>query len=194
MWLVIWRFCVSREEPKFFTAICDFTTLFYVILWCKSSKWLYRRLSRVTGMRFAIWNLDLAIWDFAFFKHCPYCKNRSLKIVFYLLFFVNRENEIVMYVIGDPLFFLFVNCTRDPPVRPSCYSTSVDNNHVLFLTGFNRFWDCMVCYVIVTKCLTIIGGGGSIGVGEVSGVQVLTFLLQWRGINFSKPSAALSTR
>ena len=142
MWLVIWRFCVSREEPKFITAIRDFTTLFYVILWRKSSKWLYRHLSRVTGMRFAIWNLDLAICDFAFFKHCPYCKNRSLKRVFYLLFFVNWENEIVMYVIGDPLFFLFVNCARDPPVRPSCYSTSVDNMCFFWLvsTGFETVW------------------------------------------------------
>ena len=66
-------------------------------------------------MRFAIWSLDLASRDSAFFKHCFYCKNRSLKRVFYLLFFVNRENEIVMSVIRDPLYFLFVNHARDPP-------------------------------------------------------------------------------
>ena len=66
-------------------------------------------------MQFAIWSLDLDIRDFAFFKHCFYCKNRSLKRVVYLLIFVNRENEMVMSVIRDPLFFLFVNRARDPP-------------------------------------------------------------------------------
>ena len=68
-------------------------------------------------MRFAIWSFDLAIGDFAFFKHCFYCKNSSLKRLFYLLIFVNRENEIVMSVIRDPLFFLFVNRARNPPCR-----------------------------------------------------------------------------
>ena len=90
---------------------------------------------------YAICNMERWL-DFVFFKHCPYCKNRSLKRVFYLLFFVNWENEIVMYVIGDPLFFLFVNCARDPPVRPSCYSTSVDNMCFFWLvsTGFETVW------------------------------------------------------
>ena len=39
-WLVIWRFCVTREQPEFFADIRDFTALFYVILRRKSSKWL----------------------------------------------------------------------------------------------------------------------------------------------------------
>jgi len=60
-------------------------------------------------MRFAIWSLDLAIRD------CFKCKNRSLKIVSYLLIFVVRENEISISVIRDPLFcFSFVNRGRDP--------------------------------------------------------------------------------
>ena len=42
-----------------------------------------------------------------------------IKRVFYLLIFVIQENEIVISVIRDPLFFLFVNRARDPPVRPS---------------------------------------------------------------------------
>ena len=36
---------MTREEPKFFTDVRDFTTLFYMILNG------YGRLSRVTGMR-----------------------------------------------------------------------------------------------------------------------------------------------
>ena len=47
------------------------------------------------------------------------CTNRSLKRVYYLIIFVNRENEIVMSAIRDPLFFLFVIRARDPPLRPS---------------------------------------------------------------------------
>ena len=113
-WLVIWRFCVAREEPKFFTDIHDFTTLFYVILRCKSSKWLQG------SIKSDWYTIDFAIHDFAFFKHCFYCKNRSLKRVFYLLIFVNLENKIVMSVIRDPLFFLFMNHARDPPSTTLC--------------------------------------------------------------------------
>ena len=52
---------MTREKPELFTDIRDFTTLFYVILNG------YRRLSRVTGKRFAIWSLALAIRDFALY-------------------------------------------------------------------------------------------------------------------------------
>ena len=45
--LVIQRFCVTREEPKFFTDIHDFTTLFYVILRRTSSKWLQMSIERL---------------------------------------------------------------------------------------------------------------------------------------------------
>ena len=66
-------------------------------------------------MRFAMWRLNLAIRDVVSFKHCFSCKHRSLKRVSYFIIFVIRENEIFMSVNRDPLFFRFVNRTRDPP-------------------------------------------------------------------------------
>ena len=56
-----------REEPEVLTDIRDFTTQFYVILGRKFSEW---SIEGALGMRFAIWSLDLAIRDFASFKHC----------------------------------------------------------------------------------------------------------------------------
>ena len=50
----------------------------------------------VCDLQYGAIRYDLATRDSAFFKHCFYCKNRSLRRVFYLLIFVNRENEIVM--------------------------------------------------------------------------------------------------
>ena len=94
-----------REKPELLTDIRDFTTLFCLIFRRKSSEWSESSIESDLGMRFAIWNVDLAIRDFTFFKHCFYCKNRSLKRVYYLLFFVIRENEIFISVIRDPLFF-----------------------------------------------------------------------------------------
>ena len=79
-----------REKPELLTDIRDFTTIFCVI---------FRRLSRVT------WVCDLQYGAFTFFEHCFYCKNKSLKRVYYLLIFVIRENEIFIPVIRDPLFF-----------------------------------------------------------------------------------------
>ena len=70
-------------------------------------------------MWFPISSLYLAFNDFAFFKHSFYRKRRLLKRVPYLFIFVIRENEILIAVIRDSLFFLFVNRARDPPVRPS---------------------------------------------------------------------------
>ena len=61
---------MTREEPESLTDIRDFTTLFYVILRRKSSEWLDFPIESDLGMLFAIWSLDLAIRDFAFFKHC----------------------------------------------------------------------------------------------------------------------------
>ena len=63
------RFCVTREEPVLLTDICNFTTLFYMILRRKSSECLESSIESDLGMRFAIWSLDLAIREFAFFKH-----------------------------------------------------------------------------------------------------------------------------
>ena len=77
------------------------------------------------GMRFAIWSLDLAFCNFAFFKHSFKCKHRSLKRGSYFLIFVIRESNFLMSVNRDPLFFRFVNRARDPPVRPSFKTLSV---------------------------------------------------------------------
>ena len=92
---------MTREEPKLLTDIRDFTTQFYVILRREFSEWLEWSFESDLGMRFAKWCLDLAIRDFASFKF----KNRSLKSVSYFLIFVIRENEILISVNRDPLFF-----------------------------------------------------------------------------------------
>ena len=60
-------------------------------------------------------SLYLAFNDFAFFKDSFYRKRRLLKRVPYLFIFVIRENEILIAVIRDSLFFLFVNRAREPP-------------------------------------------------------------------------------
>ena len=62
------RFCVTREEPVLLTDICNFTTLFYVILRRGSSEWLESSIKSDLDMRFAIWSLDLAFHDFSFLK------------------------------------------------------------------------------------------------------------------------------
>ena len=84
-WLLTWTFCVKREEPELLVDIRDFTTQFYMILRRKFSEWLERSIESDLGRRFAIWSLDLAIRDFASFKHCFQCKNKSLKRVSYFL-------------------------------------------------------------------------------------------------------------
>ena len=97
---------MTREGPELLTDIRDFTTLFYLML---------RR--EVNDLQYG--GLDLAIRDFALFKHRFLCKYRLLKRVSYLLIFVTRENEIFIFANRDPLFFPFVNRTRDPPEQPS---------------------------------------------------------------------------
>ena len=62
------RFCVTREKPEFLTDIRDFTTLFHVILRCKSSKWLEWYIESDLGMWFAIWSLDLHV-----ISHSRFC-------------------------------------------------------------------------------------------------------------------------
>ena len=57
-------------------------------------------------MRFAIWNLDLALRDFAFFEHSYLCKNRLLKEHLTVYF---RDSGKGNFDIRDPLFFPFVN-------------------------------------------------------------------------------------
>ena len=102
---------MTREEPKLSTDIRDFTTPCYVILRREFSEWLEWSFESDLGMRFAKWCLDFAICDFASFKF----KKRSLKRVSYFLIVVIRENEILLTVNRDPLFFRFVNRVRDPP-------------------------------------------------------------------------------
>ena len=61
---------MTYKELELLIGISDFTTLFYVILRCKSSEWLESFIESDLGIRFAIWTLDLAFYNFAFFKHC----------------------------------------------------------------------------------------------------------------------------
>ena len=60
--------------------------------------------------------LYLAFNDFAFFKQSFYRKRRLLKRVPYLFIFVIRENEILIAVIRDSLFF----SVREQCERPPC--------------------------------------------------------------------------
>ena len=85
-----------------------------MILRREFSEWLEWFFESDLGMRFAKCCLDLAIRDFASSKF----KNRSLKSVSYFLIFVIRENEILISVNRDPLFFRFVNRARDPLYDP----------------------------------------------------------------------------
>ena len=97
------------------TDIRDFTTLFYVILRRKSSEWFESSIESNLGMWFTIWNLDLAVLDFAFLKHCFWYMEQVIK----KSIFVIRENEILISVIRDPLFFPLVSGAKDPPIQPS---------------------------------------------------------------------------
>ena len=111
LWLVTWRFCVTLKASELLTDIRDFTTQFYASLRRKFSEWLECSIECDLSMRFTIWSLDLAIHDFAFFKHCFWCKNRSLKRVSYLLIFVIS--------IVKRKFLYSWSVIRDPPVWPS---------------------------------------------------------------------------
>ena len=61
---------IVGAENLLITDIRDFTNPFYVILRRKFSEWLLWSIESALGMRFAIWSLNLAIRDFASFKHC----------------------------------------------------------------------------------------------------------------------------
>ena len=67
-------------------------------------------------MRFAIWNLDLVIRDFTFFKRCFFFEQVIKKSILLDYF---RDSGKRNFCIRDPLFFPFVNRARDPPVQPS---------------------------------------------------------------------------
>jgi len=51
---------MAHEELDLLTHFCDFTN---------ESKWLESSIESDLCMRFAIWSLDLAFCDSAFFKH-----------------------------------------------------------------------------------------------------------------------------
>ena len=80
---------------------------------CEVDEWSESSIESDLGMWFPISSLYLAFNDFAFFKHSFYRKRRLLKRVPYLFIFVMWENEILIAVIRDSLFFLFVNRARD---------------------------------------------------------------------------------
>ena len=67
-------------------------------------------------------NLNLAIRDFASFESCYRVSN--------FLIFVIRENEFIMSVNHDPLFFRFVNCARDHPLNDPLCSLQEDSPQV----------------------------------------------------------------
>ena len=102
-----WRFCMTCEECELLTDIRDFTTLFYMMLRCKSSEWLHS--SRQS---------DLGMW-FAILGHLWFCylqtmfhKNRLLKKASYLLIFMIWENKMYYCYICN--LFLFAIRARDP--------------------------------------------------------------------------------
>ena len=59
---------MNCKELHLITGIPDFTTLLYIILISESSEWLESSMESDLGMQFAIWILDLAFHNFAFFK------------------------------------------------------------------------------------------------------------------------------
>ena len=101
------------------TDIREFTTLFYVIFRRKSSEWLESSIESDLGMWFTIWNLDLAVLDFAFLKHCYWYMEQVIIKSIQLAYF--RDSGKRNFYIRDAWSSIFpvVNRARDPPVRPS---------------------------------------------------------------------------
>ena len=81
-----------------------------MILRRKSSQYLESSIEINLGMWFAVWILDFAIHDFAFF-------NTVSSVTEYLAYF--RDSAKQNFMVRDPLFFPFLKCARDTPVRPS---------------------------------------------------------------------------
>ena len=116
---------MTREELELLTDIHDFTTLHayhgsdvYSYAYCLLCHWRskdsdpkHRNIRDMEGTS----TYSTMRVNFAFFKHSFYHKRRLLKRVPYLFLFVIRENEILIAVIRDSLFFLFVNRARHPP-------------------------------------------------------------------------------
>lgn len=97
-----------------------------MILRRKSSEYLESSIEINLGMWFAVWILDFAIHDFAFF-------NTVSSVTEYLAYF--RDSAKQNFMVRDPLFFPFLKCARDTPVRPS-WKTSA-SMQIIFLYFFS---------------------------------------------------------
>ena len=111
-------------RPKLLTDIRDFTTLFYLILRRKSSEWVESSIESDLGMPVAIWSVDLAIRDFAFFKQCFQCKNRSLKSILPVYF---RDSGKQNFYIRD--LWSSISSVCEPCQRPPCATLKIDFYH-----------------------------------------------------------------
>lgn len=111
--------CVIREKLKLLTDIHDFTTLFRVIFEMQVPwKILRLKTSNVTSNTHHM--IHHKVIRCANSRACmPIMDRMSTPIVFYFFTFVVRENEILISVIRDSLFSLFMNRATDPHVRPS---------------------------------------------------------------------------
>lgn len=72
---------MTHEELELLADIRDSTTLFDVILRFETSEWLESSIK----CDFAIFSLDLAFHNFAFFKHSFWCKNKLSYLISILL-------------------------------------------------------------------------------------------------------------
>ena len=81
-------------------------------------------------------------------SHLRFCFLQTLFLVQeqVIIFFFSYRLIFFISVMRDPLFFLFVNQTRDPPVRPSAYS-HVDNSRVGLgnTAPFEGRWSGFIC-------------------------------------------------
>ena len=114
-WSVTWSFSVAREELESWTDIHDFTTLFHVILRCKSSEWLKSSIESDLGMRFAIWSLDLAFHEFAFFHTLSSVRTGYYREYLTCLFSWFRKTKFLYS--WSSIFFV----PREPCHRPPLY-------------------------------------------------------------------------
>ena len=96
------RFCMTNEETELLTDICDFTTLFYLILRRKSSKWL--ELSMQSDLHVGMWFATPSHSHFCFLQTLFLVEEQVIKKRILLILLV-RQNTIVICMICDILFF-----------------------------------------------------------------------------------------
>ena len=94
-----WRFWIYL---LIYIVFHDFTTLFYVILRCQSSKWLELCIESALGMQFTIWSLDLAIQVI----------KRSILLTYFR--YSGKHN----FYVCDPWSSVFTICEPCPPSFP----------------------------------------------------------------------------